>query len=62
MRTSRLILLCLALTGCASPRRGAADAESQGYERGYTQAVKEQYWIIQNQQRRPAEAAQSPQP
>lgn len=62
MRAGGLILLCLVLAGCASPRRRDADAEARGYERGYTQAVKEQYWIIQNQQRRPAETAQPNQP
>ncbi len=48
-------LLCLALSGCATPTRLAeheAAAEARGYERGYRQAVKEQYWLIQNQQRR----------
>ena len=54
------ILLCLALAGCATPARLSdreAAAEARGYERGYRQAVKEQYWLIQNQQRRlvPAE-------
>jgi uncharacterized protein YceK len=62
MRAAGLIILCLLLAGCASPRRREADAEARGYERGYAQAVKEQYWIIQNQQRRPAETAQSQQP
>jgi len=28
------------------------DAEQQGYNRAMNQAVKQQYWIIQNQQRR----------
>jgi hypothetical protein len=36
--------------GCALSDR-EAEAEARGYERGYRQAVKEQYWIIQNQQR-----------
>ncbi len=62
MRAAGLIILCLLLAGCASPRRREADAEARGYQRGYAQAVKEQYWIIQNQQRRPAETAQSQQP
>lgn len=62
MRTGGLIVLCLVITGCASPRQREAEAEARGYERGYAQAVKEQYWIIQNQQRRPAETAQSQQP
>ena len=57
------ILLCLALTGCATPARLAdreAAAEARGYERGYRQAVQEQYWLIQNQQRRPAPAEPNP--
>jgi len=62
MRAGGLIFLCLILAGCASPRRREADAEARGYERGYTQAVKEQYWIIQNQQRRPAKAAETEKP
>jgi hypothetical protein len=49
MRAS-LIIVCLLLTSCASPRH-EPDAETRAYERGYRQAVKEQYWIIQNQQR-----------
>lgn len=52
-----IVLLLLALTGCASTAQREAAAEARGYERGYRQAVKEQYWIIQNQQRRPAEPA-----
>lgn len=50
------LLLCLALAGCATASRLSereAAAEARGYERGYRQAVKEQYWLIQNQQRRP---------
>jgi hypothetical protein len=58
MRTCSLIpLLCLLLGGCATHTRLSdreAAAEARGYERGYRQAVKEQYWLIQNQQRRPA--------
>ncbi|MDB6094024.1 MAG: hypothetical protein JWM32_1586 [Verrucomicrobia bacterium] len=50
MRRSRLILLLL-LGGCASAPVPESDAERKGYERGYGQAVKEQYWIIQNRQR-----------
>ena len=50
---------------CRSSRRAARgdgyDARSiggpRGYERGYRQAVKEQYWIIQNQQRTTAPSA-----
>ena len=60
----RLIpVLCLALAGCTSPARRSdreAAAEARGYEQGYRQAVKEQYWLIQNQQRRPAPAATNP--
>jgi hypothetical protein len=56
-------LLCLALAGCATPARLSdreAAAEARGYERGYRQAVKEQYWLIQNQQRRPAPTEPNP--
>ena len=57
MRPSCLTLvLCLMLTGCATTAQREAAAEARGYERGYRQAVKEQYWIIQNQQRRPVPA------
>ena len=60
MSNRRLVpLLCLAFVGCASPARLSdreAAAEARGYERGYRQAVKEQYWLIQNQQRRPVPA------
>jgi hypothetical protein len=52
-------LLCLAFAGCATPARLSdreTAAEARGYERGYRQAVKEQYWLIQNQQRRPVPA------
>ena len=58
-----IIFLCLALAGCATPSRLSereAAAEARGYERGYRQAVKEQYWLIQNQQRRPAPAEPTP--
>lgn len=58
-----IILLCLALAGCATPARLSdreTAAEARGYERGYRQAVKEQYWLIQNQQRRPAPAELNP--
>ena len=51
-----LLLSTLLLAGCALPARRSdrdAAAETRGYERGYRQAVKEQYWIIQNQQRAP---------
>ena len=61
MRHRRLTLLALLLlAGCASPQSREASAEARGYERGYTQAVKEQYWIIQNLQRRPMAAAEQP--
>jgi hypothetical protein len=32
-------------------QRGADEAEKRGYDRAMNQAVKQQYWIIQNQQR-----------
>ena len=60
---SLILSFCLALAGCATPARlaeGEAEAEARGYERGYRQAVKEQYWLIQNQQRRPAPAEPTP--
>ena len=50
MRPFTLSLLTLLLAGCTTPKRDA-EAEARGYERGYRQATKEQYWIIQNQQR-----------
>lgn len=59
------LLLALALTGCATPARLAereAAAEARGFERGYRQAVKEQYWIIQNRQQQPSEPAKNHQP
>ena len=31
--------------------RGETEAEKRGYDRAMNQAVKQQYWIIQNQQR-----------
>jgi hypothetical protein len=51
MRTAAIILLALALAGCATQADRERAAEARGYERGYRQAVKEQYAIIQNQQR-----------
>lgn len=51
-----LLLSPLLLAGCALPTRPSdreTAAEARGYERGYRQAVKQQYWIIQNQQRAP---------
>ena len=59
MRLSGLILLVFALNGCATTKR-ETDAEARGYERGYRQAVQKQYWIIQNQQRRPTAPATNP--
>jgi hypothetical protein len=53
---SLTLFICLFVGGCASGPRESA-AEARGYERGYRQAVKEQYWLIQNQQRGPAQAA-----
>ena len=32
-------------------KRGEDEAEKRGYDRAMNQAVKQQYWIIQNQQR-----------
>jgi hypothetical protein len=32
-------------------KRAEDDAEKRGYDRALNQAVKQQYWIIQNQQR-----------
>ena len=58
-----IMLVCLAFAGCATPRRQTdreAAAEARGYERGYRQAVKEQYWLIQNQQRRLAPVEPNP--
>jgi hypothetical protein len=54
-----MLLLCLAVGGCAAGSREPA-AEARGYERGYRQAVKEQYWRIQNQQREPVWTAPNP--
>ena len=58
---SRLLILVVpfVLVGCATSAQRESAAEARGYERGYGQAVKEQYWIIQNQQRA---AAQPPAP
>jgi hypothetical protein len=58
-----IVLLCLAFAGCTTPARLSdreTAAEARGYERGYRQAVKEQYWLIQNQQRRPVSAEPNP--
>lgn len=35
----------------AEVRREVSDAEQRGYDRAMNQAVKQQYWIIQGQQR-----------
>ncbi len=51
------LLFLLGLAGCAGPAQRETAAEARGYECGYRQAVQEQYWIIQNQQRR-----ETPQP
>lgn len=53
-------LLLLGLAGCASPAKRDAETEARAYERGYQQAVREQYWLIQNQQRQPAETPPKP--
>jgi fructose-bisphosphate aldolase class 1 len=36
-------------------QRTVQDAEKRGYDRAMNQTVKQQYWIIQNQQRQPAQ-------
>lgn len=61
MRRSCILLLALIHAGCVTPKRDAA-AEARGFERGYGQAVKEQYWIIQRQQRVAAPGPNHPQP
>lgn len=40
-------------------KRSEADAEQRGYDRAMNQAVKQQYWIIQNQQRSETPAAKT---
>lgn len=35
-------------------KRSDTEAEKRGFDRALNQAVKQQYWIIQNQQRAPA--------
>ena len=61
MRLKFLIIsACLTLAGCATTAQRDASAEMRGYERGYRQAVKEQYWIIQNQQRTPVPNPRNP--
>jgi len=61
MRTALFSLLTLLLAGCATSKRDT-EAEARGYERGYRQATKEQYWIIQNQQRSASPAPANPPP
>jgi len=60
MRLSAILLLLL-LGGCATTKR-QTDAETRGYERGYAQAVKEQYWILQSEQRTATPAPNSTHP
>jgi hypothetical protein len=51
---SLIAIACLfVLTGCTTASR-EKKADARGFERGYRQAVKSQYWIIQNQQRQPS--------
>ena len=52
--TSRLLVLILMslLTGCGSIRT-PSKAWKDGYQLGRSDAVKQQYWIVQNQQRDP---------
>ena len=57
-----IVALCLTFTGCATTAQRDAAAEARGYKRGYRQAVKEQYWIIQNQQRAAPPALNNPPP
>lgn len=40
-------------------KRSDAEAEQRGYDRAMNQAVKQQYWIIQNQQRSEKPAAKA---
>lgn len=40
-------------------KRGENEAERRGYDRAMNQAVKQQYWLIQNQQRSREDAAES---
>ncbi len=61
MRTTLFSLFTLLLAGCATSKRDT-EAEARGYERGYRQATKEQYWIIQNQQRSAPPAVTNPTP
>lgn len=61
MRPTLFSLLTLLLAGCATTKRDT-EAEARGYERGYRQATKEQYWIIQNQQRSASPSLINPPP
>ena len=61
MRSTLFSLFTLLLAGCATAKRDT-EAEARGYERGYRQATKEQYWIIQNQQRSAPPAVTTPTP
>ena len=45
MRPSCLLLLALALSGCATTKR-ETDAEARGYERGYRQAVQDRKSVV----------------
>jgi hypothetical protein len=47
MKTLLTLFLLAALTGCASTRT----AYNKGYDRGRSDAVKQQYWIVQNLQK-----------
>lgn len=40
-------------------RRATDEAEKRGYDRAMNQAVKQQYWIIQNQQRERVESREA---
>ncbi len=61
MRTALFSLFMFLLAGCTTSKRDT-EAEARGYERGYRQATKEQYWIIQNQQRAAPPALTNPSP
>jgi hypothetical protein len=39
-------------------QRATTDAEKRGFDRGMNQAVKQQYWVMQAQQREPVQAAE----
>jgi hypothetical protein len=40
-------------------KQGQSEAEKRGYDRAMNQAVKQQYWLIQNQQRSREDASES---